>query len=65
MRTAKGGLPTRSSYHSARSVAFSPDGNSLVFGVMPIFWKAWLLVILAAMIGAFVYVAQNTVRVGH
>src|SRR5438874_5725801 len=35
-----------------------------VFGIMPIFWKIWLLVILAAMIGAFIYVANTTVRVG-
>lgn len=46
--------------------AFQNEPNPIaVFGVMPVFWKAWLLVILAAMIGAFVYVAQNTVRVGH
>jgi hypothetical protein len=36
-----------------------------VFKVMPAFWKAWLLLILAAMIGAFVFVAQVTVRVGR
>jgi hypothetical protein len=45
--------------------AFQNEPNPIaVFQVMPAFWKAWLLVILAAMIGAFVYVAQTTVRVG-
>jgi hypothetical protein len=34
-----------------------------VFSVMPVFWKVWLLVILAAMIGAFIYVAQTTERI--
>jgi hypothetical protein len=32
---------------------------------MPIFWKIWLLVIPAAMIGGFVYVSQTTVRIGR
>jgi hypothetical protein len=45
---------------------FQNDPNPIsVFKVMPIFWKIWMLVILAAMIGAFVYVAQNTVRIGR
>lgn len=45
---------------------FQNDPNPIsVFKVMPIFWKIWLLVILAAMIGAFIYVAQNTVRIGR
>jgi hypothetical protein len=44
--------------------AFRTDPNpSTVFAVMPVFWKVWLLVILVAMIGAFVFVAQTTVRV--
>lgn len=46
--------------------AFQNEPNPIaVFQVMPTFWKAWLLVIFAAMIGAFIYVAQHTVRVGH
>jgi hypothetical protein len=45
--------------------AFQNEPNPIaMFGVMPPFWKAWLLVILAAMGGAFVYVTQHTVRVG-
>lgn len=45
---------------------FQNEPNPItVFKVMPIFWKIWLLIILAAMIGAFVYVAQTTVRVGR
>ncbi|HUQ68836.1 MAG TPA: hypothetical protein VM165_04895 [Planctomycetaceae bacterium] len=45
--------------------AFQNEPNPIaVFQIMPIFWKLWLLVILAAMIGAFIYVAQTTVRVG-
>ena len=45
--------------------AFRNEPNPIaVFGIMPVFWKIWLLVILAAMIGAFIYVAQTTVRVG-
>src|SRR5947209_20320344 len=36
-----------------------------VFRIMPVFWKIWLLVILAAMIAAFVFVAMVTVRVGR
>lgn len=45
--------------------AFQNDPNPItVFKVMPVFWKVWLLVILAAMGAAFVYVAQHTVRVG-
>jgi hypothetical protein len=45
---------------------FQNDPNPIsVFKVMPVFWKIWLFVILAAMIGAFVYVAQNTVRIGR
>jgi hypothetical protein len=45
--------------------AFQNEPNPIaVFKIMPLFWKAWLLVILVAMIGAFVYVAQTTVRVG-
>jgi peptidoglycan/LPS O-acetylase OafA/YrhL len=44
--------------------AFRTEPNPIaVFAVMPPFWKVWLLVILAAMIGAFIYVAQTTVRV--
>lgn len=47
-----------------RMHAFRNERNPIeVFGVMPVFWKLWMLLILAAMIGAFVYVAQNTVRV--
>src|SRR4051794_3108630 len=43
--------------------AFRNDGNPIaVFGIMPLFWKAWMLLILAAMIGAVVFVSQNTVR---
>lgn len=43
--------------------AFQNEPNPVaVFGMMPGFWKVWLIVILAAMIGAFVYVAQHTVR---
>src|SRR5206468_8252177 len=39
---------------------FQKEPNPIVvFTVMPPFWKAWLLVILAGMIGGFVYVAQN------
>ena len=46
--------------------AFQNEPNPIsVFRIMPIFWKIWLLVILAAMIGAFVYVAQTTVRIGR
>jgi hypothetical protein len=45
--------------------AFRTGPNPItVFAVMPVFWKVWLLVILVAMIGAFVFVAQTTVRVG-
>jgi hypothetical protein len=45
--------------------AFQNEGNPIaVFGIMPVFWKVWLLLILAAMIGAFVFVAKTTVRVG-
>lgn len=45
---------------------FQNDPNPIsVFKVMPVFWKIWLLAILAAMIGAFIYVAQNTVRIGR
>ena len=45
--------------------AFQNDPNPIsVFRLMPVFWKVWMLIILAAMIGAFIYVAQNTVRVG-
>jgi len=36
-----------------------------VFRIMPVFWKVWLLVVLAAMIAAFVFVAMVTVRVGR
>lgn len=36
-----------------------------LFRIMPLFWKVWLLVILVAMIGGFVYVSQTTVRVGR
>jgi cell division septal protein FtsQ len=44
--------------------AFQHDPNPIsVFKVMPLFWKIWLLVILVAMVGAFVYVAMTTVRV--
>jgi len=45
--------------------AFQNEPNPVaVFQIMPVFWKLWLLVILAAMIGAFIYVAQTTVRLG-
>ena len=48
-----------------RLEAFQNEPNPIaVFRIMPAFWKAWLLVILAAMIAAFVYVAKTTVRVG-
>jgi hypothetical protein len=44
---------------------FQKEPNPItVFRIMPPFWKVWMLVILAAMIGAFVYVAKTTVRVG-
>ncbi len=44
--------------------AFQNDPSPIaVFRIMPLFWKVWLLIVLAAMIGAFVYVAQTTVRV--
>lgn len=44
--------------------AFQNEPNPVaVFQVMPVFWKVWLLVILVAMIGAFIYVAQVTERV--
>ena len=47
-----------------RMRAFRNEPNPIaVFAVMPPFWKVWLLVILAAMIGAFIYVSQTTVRV--
>lgn len=46
--------------------AFQNEPNPIsVFRIMPIFWKIWLLVVLAAMIGGFVYVAQTTVRIGR
>jgi hypothetical protein len=46
--------------------AFQNEPNLIsVFRIMPIFWKIWLLVILAAMIGGFVYVSQTTVRIGR
>jgi hypothetical protein len=35
-----------------------------VFRIMPVFWKFWLLVILAAMIAGFVYVSKTTQRIG-
>jgi hypothetical protein len=45
--------------------AFQNDPNPItVFKVMPIFWKIWLVVIVAAMGAAFVYVAQHTTPVG-
>ena len=45
---------------------FQNEPNPItVFRVMPVFWKAWLLVILATMIAAFIYVAQTTVRIGR
>jgi hypothetical protein len=44
--------------------AFQNEPNPIeVFKVMPGFWKVWLLVILAAMVAAFVFVSQNTVEV--
>jgi hypothetical protein len=47
-----------------RMDAFQNEPNPIaVFKIMPAFWKCWLLVILAAMIGAFVYVAQTTERI--
>ena len=46
--------------------AFQHEPNPIaVFRIMPPFWKAWLLLILVAMIGAFIYVAQTTVRIGR
>jgi hypothetical protein len=43
--------------------AFQNEGSPIaVFGLMPAFWKGWMLLILAAMIGAFVFVARTTVR---
>jgi cell division septal protein FtsQ len=46
--------------------AFQNEPNPIaVFRIMPIFWKIWLLLILAGMIGGFVYVSQTTVRIGH
>jgi hypothetical protein len=45
---------------------FQNEPNPItVFQVMPVFWKAWLLMTVAAMIAAFVYVANTTVRIGH
>jgi len=45
---------------------FQNDPNPIsVFKAMPVFWKIWLLLILAAMIAAFIYVAQTTVRIGR
>lgn len=50
---------------SDRLNTFQNEPNPIaVFQAMPAFWKAWLLLILAAMIAAFIYVARNTVRVG-
>jgi hypothetical protein len=44
---------------------FQSEPNPIaVFKVMTPFWKVWLIVILAGMIGGFVYATQNTVRVG-
>jgi|GEM_PF-6139136 len=44
---------------------FQNEPNPIsVFKVMTPFWKIWLLVVLAGMIGGFVYAMQNTVRVG-
>lgn len=46
--------------------AFQKEPNPIsVFKAMPAFWKFWLLLIGAAMIAGFVYVAQTTVRVGR
>jgi hypothetical protein len=46
--------------------AFQNEPNPIaVFKIMPIFWKVWLLVILAAMIAAFIYVSQHTERIGR
>jgi hypothetical protein len=46
--------------------AFQNEPNPIsVFRIMPIFWKFWLLLILAAMIGGFIYVSQTTVRIGR
>jgi hypothetical protein len=50
---------------SERLSKFQNEGNPIaVFNVMPVFWKIWMIVILAAMIGGFFYVSQTTVRVG-
>lgn len=44
---------------------FQSEPNPIaVFKVMTPFWKVWMIVVLAAMIGGFVYAMQNTVRVG-
>ena len=46
--------------------AFQNEPNPIaVFKIMPIFWKFWMLLVLAAMIGGFVYVSQTTVRIGR
>jgi hypothetical protein len=46
--------------------AFQNEPNPIaVFKIMPVFWKVWLLVILAAMIGGFYYVSQTTERSGR
>lgn len=45
---------------------FQDEPNPItVFKVMTPFWKVWLIVVLAGMIGGFVYAAQNTVPVGR
>jgi hypothetical protein len=49
-----------------RLSAFQNEPNPIaVFKIMPVFWKVWLLVILAAMIGGFYYVSQTTERIGR
>jgi hypothetical protein len=52
--------------NDAEMKEFQNNPNPIaVFRIMPVFWKIWLLVILAAMIAAFVFVAMVTVRVGR
>ena len=50
--------------NDAEMKEFQNNPNPIaVFRIMPVFWKVWLLVILAAMIGAFGFVMMVTVRV--
>ena len=52
--------------NDAEMKEFQNNPNPIaVFRIMPVFWKIWLLVILAAMVAAFVFVAMVTVRVGR